>query len=704
MPLPKSKAVGATDVMKLDDGNDTLDTFIRQAIGKEPFLSFPRANDSPVQLFQLLHALDQQDVPGWPLLSPLKIQMQKCEKCSREFCSTISYRRHMRLHRRKLKLDKDSTMKSRGLLQAFWDKLSPEETMEIVSLNDVSLEGVSGSLIIKALTSFIRKPGFTPLPKSYVKSGSALLDIVQGRPSSFPISSQELFAILDGASEETFLCAGTAESLQKYVFDGEAGKIGLEMRNLVACTSFLVEQKLVKAWLADKDAEALRYQKLLVEEEEAAQKRQEAILERKRQKKLRQKEQRAKVLASVEIDDSPEDSSGSSQSLSPANSSDSILEVPHDFAQSPEPVQILTIEGESDKCHENGYTDLSTSQIIYPDLVTYQKVEHRTSHRSGRRHTVNPRWQPSKLQRTFNEFHTSHNYQAPKHEIVQKHVSCRDSRTSAMNGKVWTPKTKSSADEEACKTGLQINAPSPSGQDEKHEFLIGSMPVNLGICNLRRDENHGVAPETSDLELCTSDVIKNRETPAKTEAFQATTSHSTDKLCKPESRHDNRGQLPIQNGDTCEVSGNSGISCNDDNEVRQTYEAESCSNCHEENHASVEDGLPKGSRFNSYAAKAFLIKRWKEVLASDHVELILFPVARPPENPKLHNDKQEAVHSSKLEQRGILRSAENRLSNHTNLEQHSTAIKPKTRAQMEKGGKLKYVPKQGSAYTTRIDS
>ena len=71
-------------------------------------------------------------------------------------------------------------------------------------------------------------------------------DIVQGRPSSFPISSQELFAILDGASEETFLCAGTAESLQKYVFDGEAGKIGLEMRNLVACTSFLVEQKLVQ--------------------------------------------------------------------------------------------------------------------------------------------------------------------------------------------------------------------------------------------------------------------------------------------------------------------------------------------------------------------------------------------------------------------------------------------------------------------------
>ncbi|KAK2660412.1 hypothetical protein Ddye_006945 [Dipteronia dyeriana] len=132
----------------------------------------------------------------------------------------------------------------------------------------------------------------------------------------FPISSQEQFSILDDYSEKTFLC-GTAVSLQIYIFDGEAGKIGLEIRNLVVCTSFLmeqilvlsfpgsfylemlwrkkcdwkslitgkigletrnlvvctsflVEQILVKAWLVDKDAEALRCQKLLEEEEEPA--------------------------------------------------------------------------------------------------------------------------------------------------------------------------------------------------------------------------------------------------------------------------------------------------------------------------------------------------------------------------------------------------------------------------------------------------
>lgn len=70
-----------------------------------------------------------------------------------------------------------------------------------------------------------------------------LQDLIQGIPSKF--TSRELFSILDDASERTFLCAGTAESLQKYVFDGDASKKGPELKNLVACTSFLFEQKLV---------------------------------------------------------------------------------------------------------------------------------------------------------------------------------------------------------------------------------------------------------------------------------------------------------------------------------------------------------------------------------------------------------------------------------------------------------------------------
>ena len=62
MPVAKLKASNYPDVMKPEEGNDSLDTIIRQAIGKEPFLSFSRAGESPVQWIQLLHALDQQGI------------------------------------------------------------------------------------------------------------------------------------------------------------------------------------------------------------------------------------------------------------------------------------------------------------------------------------------------------------------------------------------------------------------------------------------------------------------------------------------------------------------------------------------------------------------------------------------------------------------------------------------------------------------
>nr|GMD04147.1 ADP-glucose pyrophosphorylase small subunit [Ipomoea batatas] len=79
------------------------------------------------------------------------------------------------------------------------------------------------------------------IPSVYVKAGSALLEIIQAKPCRIPLSFVELFSILDDASERTFLYAGTAE----------------------ACKNMFL-MKLVKTWLVDKDAEALRCQKLLV--------------------------------------------------------------------------------------------------------------------------------------------------------------------------------------------------------------------------------------------------------------------------------------------------------------------------------------------------------------------------------------------------------------------------------------------------------
>ncbi|THU73501.1 hypothetical protein C4D60_Mb04t23540 [Musa balbisiana] len=240
---------------------------------------------------------EKSDLPGWSLF-PCKVQMLKCEKCSREFCSTINYRRHIRVHRRSLNIDKDST-KNRMLLGAFWDKLPLEEAREISSFKNVDIEDVTGSSIIRALKTSVQNLGLPLLPHIYVKAGTTLLNVIEGSPSRFPISSQELFGALDDASEETFLCAGSTLSMQKYIFSGDAGKIALETKNSVAFASFMLEQKLVKSWYADKDIEALRFQRVLMEEEEVAKKRQAELQERKRLKKLRKKEKRVNISTGV---------------------------------------------------------------------------------------------------------------------------------------------------------------------------------------------------------------------------------------------------------------------------------------------------------------------------------------------------------------------------------------------------------------------
>ncbi|KAK1283588.1 hypothetical protein QJS10_CPB21g00424 [Acorus calamus] len=253
-----------------------------------------KANDDP-----------EKYLSSWSLFSSPKVQLQKCEKCSREFCSPINYRRHIRIHRRSPQINKDFP-KNRELLASFWDKLSFEATREILSMKDVKLEDIAGSSIIRALVSFMRTAAFSSLPHVYLKAGTGLLDVIQSRDPGSSVSSWELFSILDDASEKTFLSVGAATSLTKFLFDGESGKVALETKNLVACTSFLVEQNLVEAWLADKDAEALRCHKLLLEEEEAAQKRQADLLERRRLKKLKRKGRRNKENIDLDKEDSKE--------------------------------------------------------------------------------------------------------------------------------------------------------------------------------------------------------------------------------------------------------------------------------------------------------------------------------------------------------------------------------------------------------------
>ncbi|KAJ4778232.1 hypothetical protein LUZ62_062489 [Rhynchospora pubera] len=304
----------------------SLDNLFAQKTEKDPFLSLSKTSENSFQWLHLLHALDQgkQDngtekkeaqpidshekyLPGWPLVPSTlsKMEMQKCERCSKEFCSTINYRRHIRTHRRSPNIEMDF-QKNRDQVGEFWDKLSLEEVKNIVSLDDVDIEGTSGSTILKYLSLWNNKPNISSLPSVYIKAGGLLSEIVQGKPGCLPLTSNVFFCILDDASENTFMCAGNVTLVQKFLFDGDAEKIITEMKNLAACLSYLLELKLVRAWLADKAAEALRCQKMLVEEEEAAQKRRSELLEKKRLKKLRQKRDKQKDASEPGSKASPE--------------------------------------------------------------------------------------------------------------------------------------------------------------------------------------------------------------------------------------------------------------------------------------------------------------------------------------------------------------------------------------------------------------
>ncbi|CAI9775030.1 unnamed protein product [Fraxinus pennsylvanica] len=608
MAVAELSTGGALNAMKTEEGNDSVDTFIKQAIQKEPLLSFSRTGDSPVQWIQLLHALDQPDsfcadLPGWPLLTPLKVTMKKCEKCSREFCSPVNYRRHIRVHRRSLNVNKESH-KIKDLLAAFWDKLSVEEAArEVLSLKDASLKEVPSSSVIRALASSLRQPGVWTLPQVYVRAGSSLLDIIQANPSRLPISSQELFNILDDASENTFLCAGTAESLQKYVFDEETAKHSLKLTN-TNCWY-------VKAWVTDKDAEALRCQKLLVEEEDAAQRRQAELLERKKQKRLRQKEQKTKdqlngCKAYLNLSTNALDDSLSAEAPDPPSPFDSNLnspEMPVNVASFPERIQFPSKEIEG----TGAQFDFSSENV---DEANFQTVETWMMNSDGRQHLATNRWQVAKSQKGGrNGFYISHDLQELNPEHSQK-LTPKDHGPLLNGSRAWTKKFNEDNEEEKSKPRLQGETSNQQIEQNSFEVMIGSISVTL------RD------PEVQD--TCST----KHTIPKKSNILEKPVKHSPSKLWIPVNQHETSGIWPVDKGD--EESGGSVL----DEAGNQTVCSDRCMQlCSVDsddrdggNHSDMfSDGNAKqgGLPFCSIAAKEFLAQRWKEAIASNHVKLVL---------------------------------------------------------------------------------
>ncbi|KAH0941889.1 hypothetical protein HID58_001526 [Brassica napus] len=552
------------------EGNDSLDMLIRRAVGKDPFLTFHRPENSPVQLFQLLNTLER---PGWPLLAPLKIQLHKCDKCTREFCSPVNFRRHKRMHRPSRKPEMYSG-KERDALGAFLDELSAFDAKEILSLKNMMLENVRGESVESGLISLIENPGYTALPQYYLRAGSDILDIIQGRPLRFPIYSNQLFSILDDASEKTFM-TNEAASIQKYIFDGENGKNVLEAKNVVACASFLLEQQLIKAWLADKDAEALRCQNLLVEEEEAAQRRQAELLERKKRKKLRQKEQRVKD----QTKDAKEDESTTSeeQQQSPAESSRPLSvasdteaqrsdSIPTEDSSSLEEPQVLEIDNE-----RNG--DTQAAIVDGDGFGNGPNMERR----SGRREMERSQYGMP------NGFHGNH---APKLGGMRKNGTNRDARANTT--KVWSRKADNP---KSISPDAVVAEPE---QTKNSEVLIGSVSVTIGNSCLSGEHNQA---------KCSS------EEEGRTKAVEAkpTSEQSTAEVSRPVSSQGRK--VSTSNGNT---------------DKKDEHSSSTQPEVKTANHISLQ--------FNNHEAKAFLAKRWKEAISAEHVTLVLSQETNMPGN------------------------------------------------------------------------
>ncbi|KAL0891042.1 hypothetical protein Bca101_015025 [Brassica carinata] len=569
------------ELVKQDGNDSSLDMLIRRAVGKDPFLSFPRPDNNPVQLFQLLNNLER---PGWPLLTPLKIQLHKCEKCSREFCSPVNHRRHSRMHRRPRKPEKDSS-KERDALGEFWNKLSVVDAKEILSFKGMMLEDVAGESVESGLMSLIEKPGYTALPQYYLRAGSDLLiilnaqphadivihapvlqDIIQARTPRFSISPQRLFSILDEASEKTFLCNEAAQ-MQKYIFDGEIGKNVLEAKNVVACASFLLEQRLIEAWLTDKDAEALRCQNLLVEEEEAAQRsvnlihwyygwsRQAELLERKKRKKLRQKEQRVK---DQKKDAKEDESTTSEEQHSPAESSSPLSVASDSEAQRSDSIPIedsSSLEEPQVLDMDNGRNGETQAPMVDDD--GFGNGQNMERPRSGRR-----QMEKRSQHGMPNGFHGNH---APKLGGIRKNGTNRDVRGNAT--KVWSRKANNP------KTISPDAVVNEQDQTKNSEVLIGSVSVTI--------RSTGEHNQTK---------CSEEERRMKTVEAKPTSEQSTVKVWRPVS---SKGRI---DENTDEKDKNSSSTVPEDKTAH---------------HKSLHE------------AKAFLAKRWKEATSEEHVTLVL---------------------------------------------------------------------------------
>ncbi|CAI7797035.1 unnamed protein product [Closterium sp. NIES-54] len=181
-----------------------------------------------------------------------------CDKCSLRFFSPLNHRRHIRVHRKMLRTEKVDLRGIRGDLALFLNKRPANVPTWIPDSHSSKLPlRLSPSLLAHRPLPLLSPP-FPHFSQAVVLNKQLL-------------SEEDLFAMLDAASENTFLHGGTSPAVHRFVFQptatasssggggggvggaggGSSGRIKvmrLHDKDLVAALAFLLEQKLVSVY------------------------------------------------------------------------------------------------------------------------------------------------------------------------------------------------------------------------------------------------------------------------------------------------------------------------------------------------------------------------------------------------------------------------------------------------------------------------
>ncbi|XP_044457720.1 uncharacterized protein [Triticum aestivum] len=155
--------------------------------------------------------------------------------CLLAFTSSFNLQRHNYVNHTSSGSTELDILQHRSEYSNCWDSLSSKESAEILSLEDMQFKNLEGKLIVRILEQ-----------RSSQKDGVAmmLLDIRRRSMEGEKITSEVLFAVLDGASEKTLLRSDIRNCKEGGIWDVSPSDIITNMNSLLACYSYLLEKAL----------------------------------------------------------------------------------------------------------------------------------------------------------------------------------------------------------------------------------------------------------------------------------------------------------------------------------------------------------------------------------------------------------------------------------------------------------------------------